>query len=134
MALRKLKFIAPYKKDGSCNFRKAVNKAGVYLIKENAKIVYVGFSGYNIYKTMYRHFETWTASQNVVCYKDRLKKKDYTVRMVLCSEKQAYSLEKALILKHKPRDNKDMYETFKLKQYDKNVYEEYQVTEVEVPF
>ena len=108
--MKVFKFLPPYKKDGKTNFPETMNRTGVYLIKENGKIVYVGFSGYNLYKTMYRHFQRWRhKTQEVVSYRDDMKSKDYTVRIVFCTTKQAAALEKALIKKHRPRDNEMKY-------------------------
>lgn len=53
--MKVFKFIPPYNNKGKSNFRTAVNQSGIYLIKENGKLVYVGKSGYNLYKTMHRH-------------------------------------------------------------------------------
>ena len=65
--MKKSKWRPPYTKDGKTNFplRK---KSGVYLIKKKdlGSIVYVGFSGSDLYKTMYRHFQQWTHPQQPV--------------------------------------------------------------------
>ncbi|MDR1552567.1 MAG: GIY-YIG nuclease family protein [Prevotellaceae bacterium] len=125
------KFLPPYQKDGKATFRESLNRTGVYIIKENEKIVYIGYSGYNLYKTMYRHFQSWNHKfQDVVSYKSTLNRKKYTVRIVYCTKKQAYVLEKKLIQKYKPRDNelkyKDIFsENRKVEKYAEKVYEEY---------
>lgn len=124
-----LKFIPPYHpKTGKPNFPER-GKTGVYLIKEDKDIVYIGYSGKDLYKTMYRHFQTWNhTGQEVVSYADRLKKGNYTVRIVYCTPKQADALEKALIKKHKPRDNGAKYESLKLLAYDRNALDVYHST------
>ncbi len=134
--MKKTNFIPPYNYSGQTTFRAANKRSGVYLIKENSKLVYVGMSVSNLYRTLYRHFETWNhRSQQVVSYKDNLDKKKYTVRVVYCTPKQTVSLEKALIIKHKPRDNDNKYTQYKLIQYDKDNVSNYnEVEEVEVPF
>lgn len=105
------KFIEPYDEKGRSNFRETKDRPGVYLIKEDGKIVYVGFSGYSVYKTMHRHFQTWNHQwQRVVSYKQRMKRHRYTVRLVLCTAQQAAALEKRLIKKYHPRDNDMQYE------------------------
>jgi hypothetical protein len=58
----KTKFLPPYDENGKTNFPSR-KRTGVYLIKENGIIVYVGYSGKDLYKTMYRHFEQWTGKQ-----------------------------------------------------------------------
>lgn len=45
-----------------------------------------------------------------------MSKNKYTVRAVYCTAKQADALEKALILKYKPRDNSVKYEMFTSKE------------------
>lgn len=130
--MKVLKFIAPYHpKTGKPNFPER-GKTGVYLIKEGKDLVYIGYSGKDLYKTMYRHFQTWNhTGQEVVSYADRLKKDDYTVRVVYCNPRQAEALEKALIKKHKPRDNGAKYESLKLMAYDRNTLDIYQATPAE---
>ena len=109
------KFAKPYQtgKNGAqrTTFPETRNHAGVYIIKEDGKIVYVGFSSYSVYKTMYRHFQEWNHKyQEVVSYANRLHTHTYTVRPILCTDKQAYALEKRLIRKYHPRDNTIQYE------------------------
>jgi hypothetical protein len=53
-------FLRPYKKDLSTTFSAARGKAGVYIIRKKGKVIYVGYSETNLYRTLYRHFQTWT--------------------------------------------------------------------------
>jgi len=79
------------------------NKSGVYMIYKNKVLRYVGFSASNVYKSLYRHFEEWNdRQQKRVTYTNL---KDIKVRVIYCSPTRAYSLEKALIIKLKPKDN-----------------------------
>lgn len=105
--MKKSEFLPPYI-DGKTTFRDAVNKAGVYLIKNSAKeIVYVGYSRNNLYRTLYRHFQKWDDSQQPrVTYS----KHGYTVRVIITTPDQATRLEKYLIKKMKPRDNSVEYD------------------------
>lgn len=134
------KFLPPYDEKGKCTFRAAKERPGVYIIKEDSKIVYVGKSGYNLYKTMYRHFQSWHHSQqDVVSYKNRLSRHRYTVRVVYTTANQANALEEALILKYKPRDNDqklELYTTPKQKSYKNETAKTYFDTDVEtdLPF
>jgi hypothetical protein len=59
--MKKTRYKEPYNKYGKTNFGFTENKSGVYLIKSKRtnKIVYVGYSASNLYKTMYRHFQSW---------------------------------------------------------------------------
>ena len=110
------KFAPPYtpgKTKGSTRttFPETKDHPGVYIIKEDGKVVYVGFSGYSVYKTMYRHFQVWNhRGQEVVSYASRMNRHRYTVRPIICTQAQAYALEKRLIRKYHPRDNVVTYE------------------------
>lgn len=119
--MKVLKFIPPYsEKTGKPNFPQR-GKSGVYIIKEDGKPVYIGFSATDLYKTMYRHFQEWNhTGQEVVSYSRYLKKHKYTVRVIYCTDKQAPALEKYLIKKIQPRDNANKYDAIKLNAYEQN--------------
>jgi excinuclease UvrABC nuclease subunit len=104
--MKKTRFTPPYDSKGKTNFRFAEKKSGVYLIKSKRtnKIVYVGYSGNNLYRTMYRHFQKWTDNTQ---YRATFSKDKYSVRIVFSSPKRASLLEKALIKKYKPKGNAD---------------------------
>ena len=107
-------------------------KSGVYLIKESGVIVYVGYSGYDVYKTMYRHFQEWNhQTQDVVTY--NADNGNYTVRVIYCTPQQAAALELALIKRHNPRDNADKYNAVQLDAKAKRALESYKETEPEAP-
>lgn len=96
---------------------------GVYVIYKNEKIVYVGFSGYNVYKTLYRHFQQWNdPTQTRVIYNkndNRIK-----VRVIYCSPTKAKKLESALILKYKPKDNPEKYDNLIMDSKEKKVLDQ----------
>jgi excinuclease UvrABC nuclease subunit len=109
------------------------SKPGTYLIKskQTGDIIYVGYSATNLYKTLYRHFQTWNDSaQNRFVY-DRNK---YTVRVILTIPTRAAQLEKALILKYKPRDNKNKHTSQELNFQEVQALQDYFSTETEAPF
>ena len=127
--MKVFKFIAPYTADGKTKFPDR-GKTGVYVIKENNKTVYVGYSENDLYKTMYRHFQTWNhRSQEVVSYNAK-GNDNYTVRVIYCTPAQAGRLEKYLIKKHKPRDNAQTYE---LNFEDKKTGQAYENQEAQTP-
>jgi len=137
--MQKSRFYKPYK-NGRCVFPKR-GRSGVYLIKLKGEIVYVGSSGTDLYKAMYRHLQTWETYLPVVTYVDKLP--DITVRVVYCTPKQATALEIMLIRKYQPKDNTAKYESFAaagydfktLKQYEEENTRVVQLEEpVEVPF
>lgn len=135
--MKKFKFLPPYAAPGKTNFPATQNRSGVYLIKENNKLVYVGMSGRNLYKTLYRHFETWEhKQQEVTTYKTRLNRHKYTVRVILCTPGQAARLERLLILKYNPRDNDLKYKGYQLTAFDEKIFETYEALPVqeEAPF
>lgn len=93
------------------NFRilNAKFNTGVYLIKETKtnKVIYVGYSGSNLHKTMYRHFQKWNdkTQQRTV-----LNKNGYKVRVIFAPPARSAKLEKYLIGLYKPKYNTMQYE------------------------
>ena len=128
--MQKLKFLAPYNKFRKTTFPESIKKSGVYMIKENNKIVYIGCSRKNLYKTVYRHFENWNhPAQDVVTFNVNGKKK-YTFRVIYCSVLQAQTLEKVLINKLKPRDNRHTHSDLVIDEYARKIYSLYTKTPV----
>ena len=128
----KTRFATPYRPDGRTRYA-ARGRPGVYLIKENGKLVYVGASAKDIYKTMYRHFEHWSHRwQKVISYKGR--RRNYTVRVIYCTARQAERLERALVMKHQPRDNEVKYKLFEVGTAEVNIIKKMDKTPVEDPF
>lgn len=122
----------PYSEDGKTNFP-ARNKSGVYLIYKAGKLRYVGQSGYDVYKTMYRHFQDWNDKKQTRIFYKQLK--DISVRVIYCSPAQAKTLERAIILKYKPTDNPDKLELFSLSKNEQKALAELQKTDFsDVPF
>lgn len=94
-------------------FAKQRGKYGVYLIKENGKIVYVGMSQSCVVEAMYRHFYHWNTTRNFqyrVTYFDRMSLHNYTVQIMFTNKDEAPKLEQSLILLMQPRDNRERYE------------------------
>lgn len=117
------------------NIAWASGKKGVYIIKENNKIVYIG-CGSNVYKNALRHFEPRT-TRSGQRYDKFLHTRDYTIRIVVTNTvKQANALEMALIRKYKPRDNAIQYEL--ISEYDerkaKAAFKEYNDWDIDAPF
>jgi len=131
MKARKTRILAPYNKEGKANFP-ARNKSGVYLIYKGENLSYVGHSKTDLYKTMYRHFQSWDDKTQVrVSYKNSTQCK---VRVIYCSPMNAVKLEKALIIKYKPKDNPEKYDLFSLKESDKEIIKEVNNMISEAPF
>jgi excinuclease UvrABC nuclease subunit len=84
---------------------------GVYLIYKNQKLVYVGFSSYNVYKTLYRHFQQWNDPMQIrVVYSKN--DSSIKVRVIYTTAIRARKLEKALIIKYRPKDNPDKLDSY----------------------
>lgn len=85
------------------------NRAGAYIIFNNTKPVYVGYSGTDVYKALYRHFQSWNDTTQI----RNTYQKNYNVRVIYTNTpKQAATLERLLINKYEPKDNTQKYLNF----------------------
>jgi hypothetical protein len=126
------KFLPPYNQDGKTTFKNTQGKSGVYIIKENGSIVYVGHSRTNLYKTLYRHFQAWNhKTQPVVTYQNLLNTNKYTVRVILATPQQAVRLEGYLVNAYEPRDNENKLKLYKNEAQAQTTYDKY-VNEKEI--
>lgn len=110
--MRKSNYFPPYT-DGRPTLK--TTGAGVYVIKKNKEIVYVGSASKNLKKTLYRHFQKWTDKRpqfkkdydgfdRVTYYGQDYSK--FLVRVIFTkTAEQAYRLEEALIKKYEPEQN-----------------------------
>ena len=124
MIKEKYKNIKPYNEKGKPTFKKR-NVKGVYIIRNKKDILYIGYSGVDLYKTMYRHFQKWNDKSQVrIEYKNI---NNLKIDIILTSTKlQASRLEKALIIKYKPKDNPDQYWlNFDTDDKEQEIYKEY---------
>jgi len=84
-------------------------KSGVYVIKENNTIVYIGMSKSNVWKALYRHFQSWnpdrTGKHYRVCYKNFLNIFHYSVTIIETHPLNTEKIEEELIRYYGPRDN-----------------------------
>jgi excinuclease UvrABC nuclease subunit len=143
--IKKYRFLPPYKRNGrTTTFPELKGKHGVYLIKENGKLVYIGHSCRHLYKVIYRHFQRWSEYSIIsgrplyhTTYARKMKRNKYTVRVVITNTcAQAERLERALIIKYQPRDCRQKYDDYRLDFRDKSLVKDYEETKVskEVPF
>lgn len=110
-----------------CSLKNKYKKKGVYLIKENGVLVYIGMSGSCVKKALYRHFQIWNDRRweyypsehqyERVVY-DR---NEYKYEVAIIESEDAANLEKKLILKYNPRDNARKYYSYLLDK-DGNLY------------
>jgi len=140
--MHKFKFKKPYKANGKTNFPDSQGRTGVYIIRVKGKIHYVGYSSNNLYRTLYRHFQVWNENRGTphISYNHILDCGCIKVRIIYTNTaKQAYALEKALILKYKPLDNPNKLEDHQAdpqeqKYMDKMAKEYFGATEEPAPF
>jgi hypothetical protein len=134
--LYRSKWFRPYAKNKLTLPSKYYNKAGVYIIrsKQTKKPVYVGYSSNNLKRTLYRHFQTHNDRYQQRFVYDKNK---YEVKIYRTGSRTANRLEKFLIDKLKPKNNKDKYPSlFKEGETEnpyKNFFQQYSVEE-ETPF
>lgn len=139
------RLIEPYKENGKTNLGFCNGKAGVYLIYRDGKLRYVGYSGYNLYKTLTRHFQEWDSKKNFktgITYVRDLKWYHFQVRVCICSPARAEKLEKALIVKYQPKDNVDKLKGHEITPAEQKAYRDFnnapaltkKELEEEVPF
>jgi hypothetical protein len=101
-------------KRGKTNLKALQGKKGLYKIFENKKLVYIGKSYTNLYRTVLRHFQAWNDSAQLrrISYVNNLDSKEYTYSIELtpkATELQLMKKELALIIKYNPIDNKKDY-------------------------
>lgn len=104
--------VKPYQANGKTTFN-LQGLPGVYLIYVNDLIDYIGYSGTNLYKTLYRHFQRWNDKSQIRVTYSKQQLKNVTVRVVYTrTAAHAFKLEKALINKYKPAANPTQYESY----------------------
>lgn len=120
----KYKNLKPYNDKGKPTFKKRGVK-GCYIIRNKKEILYIGYSGTDLYKAMYRHFQKWNDYSQVRVTYDYLK--NLRVDIIICSSKlEASRLEKALIIKYKPKENPNQYWlNFDTDNKEEEIYKEY---------
>jgi len=97
-----------YQKKGKTNIADLQGKIGVYIVYKNGKPVYVGSSGYDLYKIITRHFQSWYDPRQIrITYPQS---PEFKIRAIPTrTHAQALRIEKYLIRKLKPRDNPIQY-------------------------
>lgn len=138
---KKTRFVTPYKtrngilKPAIEALTPGKQQSGVYLIKSNSsdKILYIGYSEKQLYKTVFRHFQSWRdrTQQRFTYTPDRVK-----VRIIFTTPYRAHLLEKYLIKKLRPRDNEMKYKDYLSEAQEataKEVYETSQTISADEP-
>jgi hypothetical protein len=129
----KTKFMPVYV-DGKPNknlIRASDKRPGVYLIKVDGKLKYIGYSSYNVYKTITRHFQEWGGRFNDQIRITYPKTDNVTARVIYTNTgAQAIKLERALILKYRPDDNPNKFTTIEADKDSDQIIKSYE----EAPF
>ena len=99
---------------------------GVYLIRENGVLVYIGMSKVCVCEALYRHFYRWTPTithKGGVSYWDKMETNDYEVNLIeLSSSEAAIQMEAGFIFMCTPRDNRHLHsDTIERKQRKLNI-------------
>lgn len=124
------KFQPPYRPNGRTTLRHISGRSGVYIIKKNDRILYVGFSATDIYKTLYRHFQSWKDWRQVRVSYHGQDLTAFRVRVIICKPEKAAALERALIIKYQPKDNPDKLQMYLPSKQEEKAFEEYSFTPV----
>ena len=114
----------PAYKDNRPNF-KTRRRPGVYMIYVNGVLRYVGFSTYDVYKTMYRHFQAWKDSTQVRITYPR--SPEVKLRVIYTNTaKQAATLERALRIKYQPTDNPQQLIDVEPTRQEEKIYDKFE--------
>lgn len=109
-------FVAPY--TGKCKKyrRRTIRKRsekGVYIIKENGIIVYVGMSQSCVTEALYRHFYRYNDTHRKPrTYYNIDNGNTYSVCILYSTADDAPKLERGLILGINPRDNRERFQSY----------------------
>jgi hypothetical protein len=112
------RLVTPYTVDGRATFPDR-QRPGVYLIFRSGVLVYVGYSSVDVYKAMYRHFQAWNDESRDRPRAVYPKGGSSQVRVIYTNgREQAARLERALIVRYRPKDNPDKLEAHELEPAD----------------
>ncbi len=110
-------FSGTHKKSG---FKKGKKKrsltkrkiAGVYFIKEDGIIVYIGMSQSCLISALYRHFYRYSDSHRKPRTYYKSNNANFEIAIIQTSKEDAPILERGLILSVNPRDNRDKFASY----------------------
>lgn len=103
---------------------KTRRRPGVYMIYVNGTLRYVGFSRYDVYRTMYRHFQSWQDSRQIRIIYPR--HPEVKIRVIYTNTpKQAATLERALRIKYQPTDNPQQLLNVEPTRQEERIYDEF---------
>ena len=115
------RLVSPYTANGRAVFPSR-QRTGVYLIFRAGVLRYIGYSGSDVYKALYRHFQTWNDRSRERARAVYPKGGNTMVRVIYTNgSRQAARLEQALILRFRPPDNPDKLLSMDLSEPDRDV-------------
>lgn len=121
--MQRTRLVPPYTSDGRAVFPTR-KRAGVYLIFRGYDLRYVGFSASDVYKALYRHFQTWNDTSRDRPRAVYPKGGTTRVRVIYTNgPQQAARLERALIIRHRPPDNPEKLLSYDLEPADRAAME-----------
>ncbi len=107
--MRRTKYLPPYTDSGRTTFP-ARARPGVYVIKKDGRLRSIGFSRSDVYKALYRHFQSWNDRSRPDPRVVYMQRAGITVRVIYTdTPAQAGRLERALIVRFQPPDNPTQY-------------------------
>ena len=120
-------------KEGYCKaIKNSAGKSGIYFIfSPIGALVYIGYSGYNLYKTITRHFQSWDDPKQYRA--EYSKNRGYLISIIYCTPARAAKIEPLLIAKYKPRDGK-LKLSFYSNEEQKKAWERLKMDELPLPF
>jgi len=126
--MKSTNFFPPYSED-KCNLK--TSGKGVYIIKKDDAVVYVGVSYSDVKRTLYRHFQKWTDLRTIHTKKNQSyervtyygeNKNKFKIKVIFCkTEKECAELEYLLIKKLKPVNNTLKNELYSIVDLNKTI-------------
>lgn len=121
--MKRTRLVPPYGASGRTTFP-ARERTGVYLVFRGGALHYVGFSGSDVYKALYRHFEQWNDASRERKRATFPRGGTTRVRVVYTdSAEQAARLETALIVRYRPPGNVDKLQAYETDAADRRLME-----------
>lgn len=121
--MQRTRLVPPYDPNGRTTFP-ARERSGVYLIFRRGLLYYVGFSGSDVYKALYRHFEVWNDASRDRARATFPRGGSTRVRVVYTdTSEQAARLETALIVRYRPPGNVDKLQAYETDAADRRIME-----------
>lgn len=111
-----MNFVEPFINRETSRRKRTINslrRKGIYIIKEDDIIVYIGMSQSCLVEALYRHFYPYNDSaRRPRHYYDVSNGKDYKIFTIETNIQDAPKLERGLVIGMNPRDNRDRFKLY----------------------